>query len=434
MKPRRLAFSVTSRLLVGAALLAGALAVVGTGVGANPAGAARPSLEISPSSLAFGNVTLGDGAIQTFTFTNNGGSQETIDSFADFSGPDPDDFIGVPEASCPGNGLGEVVLDPGQTCTVDMVFLPGGLGTRSATIGFTDGGVDAGASISLSGTGTIGYYQASSTGKVASFGDAQPFGDASGIPLNSPIVGIAQTGDDGGYWLVAADGGIFNYGDAGFFGSAGGIHLNKAIVGMASTSDGQGYWLVASDGGIFNYGDATFFGSTGSIALNKPIVGMAPTPDGNGYWLVASDGGIFNYGDAGFFGSAGGIHLNKPIVGMAPTPDGGGYWLVASDGGIFSYGDATFFGSTGGIHLNQPIVGMTAMPDGGGYWFTAADGGIFNYGDAPFDGSGQGLGQVVAMTTDGLPTPQASADVPGLRAAGIPALLNDHRQEWRAGG
>ena len=78
---------------------------------------------------------------------------------------------------------------------------------------------------------------------------------------------------------------------------------------------------------------------------------------------------------------------------------------------------------------------MTAMPDGSGYWFTAADGGLFNYGDAPFYGSsaGQGLGQVVAMTTDGLPTAQAIADVPGLRAD-IPALRGDHLPAWHAPG
>jgi hypothetical protein len=102
---------------------------------------------------------------------------------------------------------------------------------------------------------------------------------------------------------------------------------------------------------------------------------------------------------------------------MAPTPDGGGYWLVASDGGIFSYGDAQFYGSTGNIQLAQPIVGMAPMPDGGGYWFTAADGGLFNYGNAPFDGSGTGLGlgQVVGMATDGVPTAQAQAEVPAIR-------------------
>jgi hypothetical protein len=430
--------SEVARVLACSALLAGVLLVVGTGLVTNPAGAAaHPALEISPSSLTFPSTTLGTYTLLPFTFTNpsGSGSTETINNDADFSGPAPDDFIGIPESSCPNNGI-EVVLQPGETCTVDVYFSPGGLGQRSASISFDDGTPDGGASISLSGTGSIGYYQVSSTGKVANFGDAQPYGDASGVPLNSPIVSMAQTGDNGGYWLVASDGGIFNYGDAGFFGSAGGIHLNKPIVGMASTGTGQGYWLVATDGGIFNYGDAPFYGSTGSIALNKPIVGMAPTPDGGGYWLVASDGGIFNYGDAGFFGSAGGIHLNKPIVGMAPTPDGQGYWLVASDGGIFSYGDATFYGSTGAIHLNQPIVGMTAMPDGGGYWFTAADGGLFNYGDAPFYGSsaGTGIGHVVAMTTDGLPTIQAQADVPAQRNDTLPALRAGHLPVWRAPG
>jgi hypothetical protein len=102
---------------------------------------------------------------------------------------------------------------------------------------------------------------------------------------------------------------------------------------------------------------------------------------------------------------------------MVPTPDGAGYWLVASDGGIFAYGDAQFYGSTGSIHLAQPIVGMAGMPDGGGYWFTAADGGLFNYGSAPFYGSGagQGLGTVVGMATDGVPTFNAESDIAAIR-------------------
>ena len=57
------------------------------------------------------------------------------------------------------------------------------------------------------------------------------------------------------------------------------------------------------------------------------------------------------------------------------------------------------------------------MPDGGGYWFTAADGGLFNYGSAPFYGSGagQGLGTVVSMATDGVPTYQAQSDIAAIR-------------------
>ena len=205
--------------------------------------------------------------------------------------------------------------------------------------------------------------------------------------LDGPLVGSAATPDGRGFWLATATGGVYTYGDAPFFGSHGAAPLNKPIVGLAATPDGGGYWLVASDGGVFSYGDARFHGSTGAIRLNKPIVDMAPTADGGGYWLVASDGGIFTFGDARFHGSTGSLHLNKPIVAMAATPDGGGYWLVASDGGIFTFGDARFHGSAGGAHLNQPIVGMAGTADGRGYWLVAADGGVFTFGDASYLGS-----------------------------------------------
>ncbi|HXA73440.1 MAG TPA: hypothetical protein VNV83_04295, partial [Acidimicrobiales bacterium] len=375
-------------------------------------------------------VTLGDVVIQAETVTNTSGS--TVMIGGDSLSGEVNDFAAFPDFGCPYLDQNTLVitLPAGQSCNIDYFFNPGALGGRSATITLLDNSVPGNplASTSVSGTGTIGYYQVSSTGKVAHFGDALFYGDASQTPLSHPVEGITQTGDDGGYWLVANDGGVFNYGDAGFFGSAGGIRLNKPIVGMAASPDSMGYWLVATDGGIFNYGDAQFFGSTGSIRLNRPIVGMAATNSGNGYWLVASDGGIFSYGDARFYGSTGSIHLNQPIVGMAATPDDGGYWLVASDGGIFAYGDAQFFGSTGAIHLAQPIVGMAAMPDGSGYWFTAADGGLFNYG-APFYGAAnsQSLSNVVGMATDGAPTAQAISGVPAIRHA---LTGNGNQSDW----
>ncbi len=396
--------------------------LVGVAAVGTEAGAAPPALTVSTTTLDFGPVTLGDYTTMKFTVTNTSASPDTVTEITGGMGSDPYDFYPSPEAACGANAHGQFMLaasgSPGDSCTVDVAFTPGALGDRSTVLDVIDT-LASYPSVDVSGVGTIGYYQVDAQGKVAHFGDAVFAGDASGTPLNHPIVGMAVTGDDGGYWLVASDGGIFNYGDAGFFGSAGAIPLNKPIVGMAATADAGGYWLVASDGGIFTYGDAQFYGSTGAIHLNKPIVGMAATPDGNGYWLVASDGGIFDYGDAGFFGSAGAIHLNEPIVGMAPTPDGNGYWLVASDGGIFSYGDAQFQGSAGSLHLNQPIVGMAAMPDGSGYWFTAADGGLFNY-NAPFYGAaaGQGLGTVVGMATDGAPTLQAFENLPADRHGG----------------
>ncbi len=389
-------------------------------------GTGTPTLTASPGSLSFGSTTLGTFTASSFVLTNAGTTTDSIDlSTSDLtvSGPGADDYVVNPSSSCPGDGVNTVVLNPGAGCTLNVSFFPGALGVRPATIAIK-GLEGTTLNVSLSGAGSIGYYQVDSRGHVAHMGDAGYYGDAGGTHLNQPIVGMAATGDDGGYWLVARDGGIFAYGDAVFYGSHGGSHLNQPIVGMTATPDAGGYWFVASDGGIFSYGDAQFYGSHGGSHLNQPIVGMASTPDGGGYWLAASDGGIFSYGDAQFYGSHGGSHLNQPIVGMASTPDGGGYWLVASDGGIFSYGDAQFYGSTGAIRLNQPIVSMAAMPTGHGYWFSAADGGLFNFGDAPFQGSGvgTGLGQVVDMSSDGGPTPQAQADVPAIRQTRVPGF------------
>jgi hypothetical protein len=241
-----------------------------------------------------------------------------------------------------------------------------------------------------------GYWLASATGGVYSFGGAPFFGSAGGLALVRPIVGMAATPDRQGYWLVASDGGIFSFGDANFYGSTGGIHLNQPIVGMASTPDGKGYWLVAADGGIFTFGDANFYGSTGAMHLNKPIVGMAATPGGQGYWLVASDGGIFSFGDANFYGSTGAITLNKPIVGMMAASGGTGYSLVASDGGTFTFGTAPFYGSLGGIPLKNAITAAAVTPQDNGYWFSDSTGEVSAFGQASYYGSAPpGLGAPV---------------------------------------
>jgi ribosomal protein L24E len=240
--------------------------------------------------------------------------------------------------------------------------------------------------VSLRPVSASGYWLAAADGGVFSFGNAPYEGSMGGIPLNSPVVGMAAAPDGNGYLMVASDGGIFGFGDAAFFGSMGTHTLNKPVVGINETPDGKGYWLVASDGGVFAFGDAAFYGSMGGTPLNQPIVGITATPDGKGYWLVASDGGIFAFGDAAFYGSMGGSHLSNTVVGIAATPSGRGYWLVASDGGIFAFGDAAFYGSMGGQPLNKPLVGIARTADGNGYWMTASDGGIFAFGDAGFYG------------------------------------------------
>ena len=357
---------------------AGQSAGVGTGRDISLIGTdSDPLVSLSTNSLQFPPQRVGTyGDPMTVTMRNTGTAplnisdiQATGANFLDFGG----------YTTCGSQ------LSPNASCDIAISSAPTRTGARASQLEITDDALGSPQQVSLSGTGTEGYYIAGRIGDTYAEGDAVPLGGP--FMLSSPVVSISTTPDGDGDWLATSNGGVYNYGDAQSFGSASSHPLNQPVVGMASTPDGQGYWLVASDGGIFTFGDARFFGSTGAIRLNKPVVGMASTPDGRGYWLVASDGGIFTFGDAGFFGSTGAIRLNQPVVGLASSPDGEGYWLVASDGGIFTFGDAKFFGSTGAIRLNKPVVGMASTPDGRGYWLVASDGGIFTFGDAPYLGS-----------------------------------------------
>ncbi|HUY86931.1 MAG TPA: hypothetical protein VMU77_07420, partial [Acidimicrobiales bacterium] len=140
-----------------------------------------------------------------------------------------------------------------------------------------------------------------------------------------------------GYWTATQSGMVNSFGAAPSYGELL-VAPAAPIVAMRATNDGAGYWLAGSDGGVFAFGDAFYFGSTGSIHLASPIASMAAMPDGNGYWLVGSDGGVFAFGEALFYGSTGAMHLASSIVSIVSTPDGKGYWLVGSDGGVFAFG------------------------------------------------------------------------------------------------
>ena len=357
-------------------------------------GAAAPpaQITISPTSLQFGAVALGQTMTRSFTVGNAGGTPLTI---LKSKPPVANKFAAT-------TTLGEGTVIPPHTSRIERVrFAPTALGAlqdRWIINGNDDTGVQT---VRFSGTGvqpatgpppppptSRGYRLVGSDGGIFSFGTARFYGSTGGMNLNRPIVGMAADSKTGGYWMVASDGGVFAF-HAPFFGSMGAAHLNAPIVGIAATPNGGGYWMVASDGGIFAFGNARFRGSTGSMHLNAPIVGMAADPATGGYWLVASDGGIFAFG-ARFFGSTGGRHLNAPIVGMTPMPNGRGYRFVASDGGVFNFGSATAHGSMGGRALAAPVVGISVTRDGRGYWEVGADGAVFHFGDAGFFGQANG--------------------------------------------
>ncbi len=211
-----------------------------------------------------------------------------------------------------------------------------------------------------------------------------------GVSKHAVAAGTHPSTVTQGYWIASSSGGVGSYGGAPFHSSLGSNRINAPVVALAPMPDGGGYWLAAADGGVFAFGDAVFYGSLAGRQINAPVVAMAPTPSGHGYWLAASDGGVFAFGDAAYAGSLSGLRPAAPVVALKPTPDARGYWLAAADGGVFAFGDAHFFGSLAGMVLKSPIVGAAASADGSGYWLTAADGGVFAFGDATFRGSASG--------------------------------------------
>ena len=153
-------------------------------------------------------VTLGTSTgpfIQhTFWLNNDTGNTVTVNlltgpSSPSFSGPGADDYVINPlcRPACDGALPGTITMTPGYSALIGVVFFPDALGDGSATMTITasDGSQ---AQVNLSGTGSIGYYQVDEFGDVATYGDAAWYGDTGNDNLNSPIVGMAGTRDNGG--------------------------------------------------------------------------------------------------------------------------------------------------------------------------------------------------------------------------------------------
>jgi myo-inositol-hexaphosphate 3-phosphohydrolase len=230
-----------------------------------------------------------------------------------------------------------------------------------------------------------GYWMVGSDGRVYSFGDANPYGDATLAP-GAQAVDLEPTPSGNGYWIIDDQGHVFAKGDAKAMGDVDRAILSPAevVTSLSATKSGNGYWAFTSLGRVIPFGDAVSYGDMSKVKLNGPVLDSIPTASGKGYYMVGSDGGIFSFGDAVFMGSMGGKPLNKPVQSLVPDGDGSGYWLVASDGGIFAF-DAPFRGSMGAIKLNKPVTGMVRY--GNGYLMVGEDGGIFSFSDKAFVGS-----------------------------------------------
>jgi hypothetical protein len=104
-------------------------------------------VSLSPASLAFGSLTVGDtSAPQTETVTNTGPANLTI-STVTIGGTNASDFATSAD-TCTG-----ATLTPNSTCAVSVTFTPSNWGNRDALLIFTDDASDSPQTLGLKGTG-----------------------------------------------------------------------------------------------------------------------------------------------------------------------------------------------------------------------------------------------------------------------------------------
>ena len=107
--------------------------------------ALAPLVQLSPTSVAFGSVTVGSSsAARAVTLSNIGTAALTITSIA-IAGTNPGDFSQT-------NNCGSS-LAVGSNCIINVVFKPSVAGSRSASLRVTDNATGSPQSVSLSGTG-----------------------------------------------------------------------------------------------------------------------------------------------------------------------------------------------------------------------------------------------------------------------------------------
>jgi len=106
----------------------------------------NPVILLTPSTFAFGDQSLHTpSAPHGITVKNNGATPLGIGSIV-VSGPDAGDFT-ANAAGCPAS------LDPGASCTVNVIFTPGATGPRTASLVITDNAGSSPHSVPLSGNG-----------------------------------------------------------------------------------------------------------------------------------------------------------------------------------------------------------------------------------------------------------------------------------------
>jgi DNA-binding beta-propeller fold protein YncE len=172
-------------------------------------GGGEPEAHLGESSLAFGEVQVGQasGAIP-LTVENDGSAALAIEGHPQLAGADPRAFEVTSDACA------EVSLAPGETCVVDVRFIPQAPGVASAKLELRDNANGSPQSVTLGGSGTAPSAQLSSArlnfGQIAS-GDVSSsqtvtLTNAGQAPLHLAASAVTLGGSQPGAFKLTGDG------------------------------------------------------------------------------------------------------------------------------------------------------------------------------------------------------------------------------------
>jgi hypothetical protein len=183
-RPRRFAPESILRGISGAVALLVILVTSGcvgvTGKGTNPA-VAGPSIEISPSSVSFGNLAIGQSATKPVTVTNSGTEMLTVSGIS----------VAGAGFSASGPKL-PISLSAGQSASISAVFKPTAGKTDTGTITIASNADGSPSLVALSGTGTTGATAAALTATPNSIA----FGSVAVGSEATQIIKLENTGSE----------------------------------------------------------------------------------------------------------------------------------------------------------------------------------------------------------------------------------------------
>ncbi|MGB6496320.1 MAG: FG-GAP-like repeat-containing protein, partial [Candidatus Acidiferrum sp.] len=245
----------------------------------------RLPVSLSPTSLAFGNQTVGVASTaQTVTLTNNSGSSLTISSIA-FTGADNGDFSsgGTCSTSSP-------VANNG-TCTITITFTPGAFGARTATLTITDTAGNSPQTLGVTGTGTVSppsitkTFGASSitlnsstslTFSISNPNSTSPLSGVAftdslppGIVVSTPN-GLTGTCGSGGILATAGSSSVTL--SAGTLGASASCNFSVNVTGTGQGSKLNSVEVTSTEGGNGNTSSASI------SVISPPTIAISFTP------------------------------------------------------------------------------------------------------------------------------------------------------------